>query len=55
MRRAVERYLEDPLAEALLRRDVKEGDTVRVVCPEGGEELTFEPVDIKQTPDEAGV
>ncbi len=28
MRRAVERYLEDPLAEALLAGEVKEGDTV---------------------------
>src|ERR1700682_1978244 len=30
MRRAVERYLEDPLAEELLRGNVKAGDTVRV-------------------------
>ncbi len=30
MRRAVERYLEDPLAEALLRGTVKPGDLVRV-------------------------
>ena len=28
MRRAVERYLEDPLAEDLLRGDIKEGDLV---------------------------
>ena len=42
MRRAVERYLEDPLAEALLRGDVKEGDTARVHHPEGAEELVFE-------------
>lgn len=30
MRRAVERHLEDPLAEALLRGEVKQGDTVEV-------------------------
>ncbi len=42
MRRAVERYLEDPLAEALLRGDVKQGDSARVHCPEGAEELVFE-------------
>src|SRR5713101_2378063 len=30
MRRAVERYLEDPLAEELLRGNVKAGDTVQV-------------------------
>ena len=41
MRRAVEKYLEDPLAEALLRADIKEGDTVKVTCKKGAEELTF--------------
>jgi ATP-dependent Clp protease ATP-binding subunit ClpC len=30
LRRAVEHYLEDPLAEALLRGDVKEGELVTV-------------------------
>ncbi len=40
LRRAVEHYLEDPLAEALLRGDVKEGDNVLVVC--NGEKLEFE-------------
>jgi ATP-dependent Clp protease ATP-binding subunit ClpC len=30
MRRAVEKHIEDPLAEALLRSEVKEGDTVKV-------------------------
>ncbi|WP_367873764.1 ATP-dependent Clp protease ATP-binding subunit [Luteolibacter sp. Populi] len=55
MRRAVERYLEDPLAEALLRGDVKPGDTAKVHCPEGAELLVFEPVGAKAEPDEAGV
>ena len=32
MRRAVERYLEDPLAEELLRGNVKPGDIVDVVA-----------------------
>ncbi len=41
MRRAVEKYLEDPLAEALLRADIKEGDTVKVTLPKGAKELTF--------------
>lgn len=41
MRRAVEKYLEDPLAEALLRADIKEGDTVKVTCRKGAKELTF--------------
>ena len=39
MRRAVERYLEDPLAEELLRGNVKAGDLVQVSVSEGN--LTF--------------
>ena len=35
MRRAVERYLEDPLAEELLRGNVKAGDTVQVAAAPG--------------------
>ena len=41
MRRAVERFLEDPLAEALLRGDVKPGDLVHVVKKTEGEGLDF--------------
>ena len=41
MRRAVERFLEDPLAEALLRGDVKPGDDVNVVKKPDAEELHF--------------
>jgi ATP-dependent Clp protease ATP-binding subunit ClpC len=39
MRRAVERYLEDPLAEELLKGTVKAGDTVEVTVD--GEKLAF--------------
>jgi len=39
LRRAVEHYLEDPLAEALLRGDVKDGEPVLVV--RDGEKLIF--------------
>jgi len=39
MRRAVERYLEDPLAEELLRGTVKAGDIVEVTV--AGEKLAF--------------
>ncbi|MGJ8644191.1 MAG: ATP-dependent Clp protease ATP-binding subunit [Luteolibacter sp.] len=42
MRRAVERYLEDPLAEALLRGTVKPGDMVTVTRKEDSEELIFD-------------
>jgi ATP-dependent Clp protease ATP-binding subunit ClpC len=41
MRRAVERFLEDPLAESLLRGEVKSGDAVNVVKKDGLEELDF--------------
>jgi ATP-dependent Clp protease ATP-binding subunit ClpC len=43
MRRAVERYLEDPLAEALLRGDIKSGDHVEVIRRDNSEELLFQP------------
>lgn len=40
LRRAVERYLEDPLAEAILRDEVKRGEPITVVLLDGG--LGFE-------------
>jgi ATP-dependent Clp protease ATP-binding subunit ClpC len=40
MRRAVERFLEDPLAEELLRGNVKPGNQVDVVA--GGDKLSFQ-------------
>ena len=42
MKNRVERYLEDPLAEALLRGTVKIGDIVTVTRKEGTEELVFD-------------
>ncbi len=39
LRRAVEHYLEDPLAEAVLRGDIKDGDAVSVV--RNGDKLEF--------------
>jgi ATP-dependent Clp protease ATP-binding subunit ClpC len=39
MRRAVEKYLEDPLAEELLRGNIKQGDTLEVHA--AGEQLAF--------------
>ncbi|MEX0325197.1 MAG: ATP-dependent Clp protease ATP-binding subunit [Puniceicoccaceae bacterium] len=41
LRRAVEQHLEDPLAESLLRGDLKEGETVHVDVAEDGKVLTF--------------
>jgi ATP-dependent Clp protease ATP-binding subunit ClpC len=43
MRRAVERYLEDPLAEALLRGEIKSGDHVEVIRRDNSDELLFQP------------
>ncbi|RFC43072.1 MAG: ATP-dependent Clp protease ATP-binding subunit ClpC [Verrucomicrobia bacterium] len=43
MRRAVERHIEDPLAEKLLRGDIKEGDQVAVTRKKEEKELKFLP------------
>jgi ATP-dependent Clp protease ATP-binding subunit ClpC len=43
MRRAVERYLEDPFAEELLRGNMKAGDVVHVRAEDG--KLTFHAVE----------
>jgi len=45
MRRAVERYLEDPLAEEILRGNVKAGTKVNVSAKDG--KLVFEPYTTK--------
>src|SRR5256885_320395 len=47
MRRAVERYLEDPLAEELLRGSVKAGDRVQVSVADG--KLVFHVVELHDT------
>ena len=41
MRRAVEKHIEDPLAEHVLRGDVKPGDRVQVTANEEGKGLKF--------------
>ncbi|HVU38336.1 MAG TPA: AAA family ATPase, partial [Opitutales bacterium] len=41
LRRAVENYLEDPLAEAILRGEVRRGEPIRITFS-GGESLKFE-------------
>src|SRR6202048_1118719 len=53
MRRAVERYLEDPLAEEILRGNVKAGDRVEVTAADG--KLTFHVAEpTGKTPAKAG-
>jgi ATP-dependent Clp protease ATP-binding subunit ClpC len=49
MRRAVERYLEDPMAESLLRGDVKEGDNLEVILRDNSDELLFQKILPKAT------
>jgi ATP-dependent Clp protease ATP-binding subunit ClpC len=51
MRRAVEKYLEDPMAEDLLRGTIKAGETVLV--KRDGEKLVFSAATEKPTPSEA--
>ena len=50
MRRAVERFLEDPLAEALLTGDIEEGDTVDAHVKEDEVEISFVPQTRKEEP-----
>ncbi len=39
--RAIQKYLEDPLAEAIIGATIKEGDVLEVKHPKGAEELTI--------------
>ncbi|MFP6884063.1 MAG: ATP-dependent Clp protease ATP-binding subunit [Roseibacillus sp.] len=55
MRRAVERHLEDPLAEALLRAEFQAGDLVAVSHEKDAKELSLEVKPPKPEPDEAEV
>jgi ATP-dependent Clp protease ATP-binding subunit ClpB len=41
LRRAVQRYLENPLASRILAGDFKEGERVQVDADEAGKALTF--------------
>ncbi|MCP5560961.1 MAG: ATP-dependent Clp protease ATP-binding subunit [Verrucomicrobiaceae bacterium] len=50
MRRAVEKHIEDPLAEHVLRGDVKEGDTVQVGFNEEKKMLKFSAEAREDTP-----
>jgi ATP-dependent Clp protease ATP-binding subunit ClpC len=39
LKRAIQKYLEDPLAEEIINAKLEEGDTILVGYEEGGEEL----------------
>jgi len=45
MRRAVERHLEDPMAEALLRGDIGEGKILTVKHRKGAKDLSLDTKD----------
>jgi ATP-dependent Clp protease ATP-binding subunit ClpC len=47
LNRAIQKYVEDPLAEEILKGDLKEGDTMLVDHLENGEELTFKKKEIE--------
>ncbi|OJU78871.1 MAG: Clp protease ClpC [Bacteroidetes bacterium 47-18] len=42
LHRAIQKYLEDPLAEEILNKNVKEGDSILVKLDTDGEKLAFE-------------
>ena len=46
LRRTVERYIEDPLAEKILQGDLKDGTTLRLLA--GEDELIFETEDLPE-------
>lgn len=44
LRRVIQKYLEDPLSEEILKGNIKENTKVRVKLKKGTEEIIFEPV-----------
>ncbi|MEM6458092.1 MAG: ATP-dependent Clp protease ATP-binding subunit [Planctomycetota bacterium] len=52
LRRAISKYVEDPLAEAILRDDFKEGQIIRVTREDEKDHLAFASEDKPPAPDE---
>lgn len=50
MRRAVERFLEDPLADALLKAEFEEGSTIEAKAPKGAKAISLNVLQPPQTP-----
>jgi ATP-dependent Clp protease ATP-binding subunit ClpC len=40
LKRAIQKFIEDPLAEEIIKSNLKEGDTIRMDMKDGAEELT---------------
>lgn len=49
LKRAIQKYLEDPMAEVLIKSDMKEGDTINVGFDQKNEEVTIK---VDKTPKE---
>jgi ATP-dependent Clp protease ATP-binding subunit ClpC len=49
LNRAIQKYLEDPLAEEILKSNVSEGDTIQVDLDKKTNELKFKNVKIKKS------
>jgi len=45
LRRAIQRYLEDPLSSLLIEAEIPEGSKLNAIVTEGGEELSFRVLD----------
>jgi ATP-dependent Clp protease ATP-binding subunit ClpC len=44
LKRAIQKYLEDPMAEVIIKADIKEGDTISVGFSKKKEEITMKVV-----------
>jgi ATP-dependent Clp protease ATP-binding subunit ClpC len=51
LKRAIQKYLEDPLAEEIIQSTIHEGDTIKVELDEVTKELTFNVVKGKKKKD----
>ncbi|MCK5528539.1 MAG: ATP-dependent Clp protease ATP-binding subunit, partial [Kiritimatiellae bacterium] len=49
LRRAIERYVEDPMAEELLRGTLQDSKVISVTAPKGADKLSFKPTKAGKT------
>jgi ATP-dependent Clp protease ATP-binding subunit ClpC len=42
LRRAIQRYVEDDLADQIIKSDILPGDTVKITAADGEEKITFD-------------
>ena len=54
LKRAIQKYLEDPMAEVLISADIVEGDTINVGFESKKEEITVKIQKVKQEKKEQG-